>query len=202
MGRNIGRPGPRRPWHDAAQDAMVTLIRASASTVLAGLVAGDENPTGDARIWIGSSLVTYYATRSYVVVSKEDVHAGRRGGLIRIFVVLAGVLGFLAVALGAFGAHALQERVPARDLEIFETGVRYQMYHALALFAVAWVQSRWPGGGAVLAGWLFVAGILIFSGSLYALVLTGARWLGAVTPVGGVAFLVGWGALVWRVLRA
>lgn len=121
--------------------------------------------------------------------------------MVRLFAGLGAGFALLAVALGAFGAHALETRAPARDLEIFETGVRYQMYHALALFVVAWVQSRWPGDGAVLAGWLFVAGIVVFSGSLYALVLSGVRWLGAVTPFGGAAFLVGWGALAWRVLR-
>lgn len=121
--------------------------------------------------------------------------------MVRLFAGLGAVFALLAVALGAFGAHALETRVPARDLDIFETGVRYQMYHALALVAVAWVQSRWPGGGVVVAGWLFVVGIVVFSGSLYALVLSGVRWLGAVTPFGGVAFLAGWGALAWRVLR-
>lgn len=121
--------------------------------------------------------------------------------MVTTFVGLGAVFAFLAVALGAFGAHALGTRVPPGDMEIFETGVRYQMYHALALFAVAWVQTRWPGGGTVVAGWLFVVGIVVFSGSLYTLVLSGARWLGAVTPFGGVAFLVGWGALAWRVLR-
>lgn len=121
--------------------------------------------------------------------------------MVRIFVTLGAVFAFLAVGLGAFGAHALESRVPPRDLEIFETGVRYHMYHALALLAVAWVQTRWPGGGTVVAGWLFAVGIVAFSGSLYALVLSGERWLGAVTPLGGVAFLVGWGALAWRVFR-
>ena len=76
------------------------------------------------------------------------------------------------------------------------------MYHALGLFAVAWVASRWPSGAATLAGWLLIVGIVVFSGSLYALVLTGQRWLGAVTPVGGLALVVGWGALAWAILRS
>jgi uncharacterized membrane protein YgdD (TMEM256/DUF423 family) len=109
------------------------------------------------------------------------------------FVRLGAVFGGLAVALGAFGAHALQSRLPADRLAIFETGVRYQMYHALALIAVAAVIA-WGGRTALAtyAGWAFVAGIVIFSGSLYALVLTGVRTWGAVTPLGGLAFLAGW----------
>ncbi|MEK7341644.1 MAG: DUF423 domain-containing protein, partial [Candidatus Binatota bacterium] len=82
---------------------------------------------------------------------------------------------------------------------IFEVGVRYHMYHALALLAVAWASSRWPGGSVTAAGWLFLAGTIIFSGSLYLLSLTGLRWLGAITPVGGLAFLLGWLLLAWRV---
>jgi uncharacterized membrane protein YgdD (TMEM256/DUF423 family) len=114
------------------------------------------------------------------------------------FARLACVLAGLAVALGAFGAHALQSRLPIEDRAIFETGVRYQMYHALALFAVAFVQ-RWGGrpSRAAAAGWAFVAGIVLFSGSLYALVLTGVRMWGAVTPLGGLAFLAGWTMLAF-----
>jgi len=119
----------------------------------------------------------------------------------RIFVLVAAVLGFLAVGLGAFGAHALAERMSPGDLEIFETGVRYHMYHALALLATAGVVARWPGIEAVLAGWLFVGGVFVFSGSLYLLVLTDTRWLGAVTPIGGLAFLLGWALLAAAVLR-
>ena len=78
---------------------------------------------------------------------------------------------------------------------MFETGARYQMYHALGLIAVAWAVTRWPGAAAAWAGWLFVAGTVLFSGSLYALALTGVRWLGAITPLGGVAFLAGWTCL-------
>ena len=106
------------------------------------------------------------------------------------------------VALGAFGAHGLKARVGAELLAVFETGVRYQIYHALALLAVGWAQLRAPGSGAVaLAGWAFLCGIVVFSGSLYLMTLSGARWLGAVTPIGGLSFLVGWIALAvsfWR----
>ena len=88
------------------------------------------------------------------------------------------------------------------DLATFETGARYQMYHALALLAVAWAYARWEAPLVQVAGWLFVIGIVIFSGSLYALVLTGPRWLGAVTPLGGVALLAAWLVLAWSALRS
>jgi uncharacterized membrane protein YgdD (TMEM256/DUF423 family) len=120
----------------------------------------------------------------------------------RLFFALGSLSGGLAVALGAFGAHALKDRLVANLLANFETGVRYQMYHALALLAVAWAVTRWPDSNlSVAAGWLFVAGTVLFSGSLYVMALTGARWLGAVTPLGGVAFAVGWLCLLltaWR----
>ena len=119
----------------------------------------------------------------------------------RTFALLAAVVGFLGVAAGAFGAHALRARLDPGDLAIFETAVRYQMYHAFALLAAAWVADRWPGGAAGAAGWLFLAGTLVFSGTLYLLVLTGPRWLGAVTPVGGLALLGGWLALAWAIAR-
>ena len=118
----------------------------------------------------------------------------------RLFVLLGAVSAFLAVAAGAFGAHALRARIQPDLLAVFETGVRYQMYHALALLAVAWVSNRWGAPQAVWAGWLFVCGTVLFSGSLYLLSLTGVRWLGAITPFGGVAFLAGWIALVWAVV--
>ena len=115
--------------------------------------------------------------------------------------VLGAVLGLLGVALGAFGAHGLQGRLSPEDLEIFETGVRYQMYHSLALLLAANLSLKGANGTRALVGWAFSLGILVFSGSLYALVLTGERWLGAFTPIGGVAFLIGWGALAWTFLR-
>ena len=112
------------------------------------------------------------------------------------------VLCGLGVVFGAFGAHGLRGRVTADLLDIFETGVRYHLIHALALLAVAWAASRWPSPWVGAAGWLFVAGILIFSGSLYILVLTGARWLGAVTPIGGVCLILGWAVLAVGALRS
>ena len=119
----------------------------------------------------------------------------------RIWWLAGGISGFLAVAAGAFGAHGLRERVPAELLAVFETGARYHLVHALALCAVASLAGRAPAGAVAVAGWSFVAGTVLFSGSLYALVLTGVRGLGAVTPFGGVALLVGWAALAvagWR----
>ncbi|MEX2466380.1 MAG: DUF423 domain-containing protein [Gemmatimonadota bacterium] len=119
----------------------------------------------------------------------------------RIFLALGAGLAGLAVAIGAFGAHGLRATLSAQDLATFETGVRYHMYHALALLTVAWVADRWPTMAVTAAGWSFVVGILIFSGSLYVLVLSGQRWLGAVTPIGGVAFLLGWLLLAWAALK-
>jgi uncharacterized membrane protein YgdD (TMEM256/DUF423 family) len=120
----------------------------------------------------------------------------------RTFFALGAALALLAVALGAFGAHGLRGRVAPELLDVFETGARYHMYHALALLAVAWACSRWPGAAPVAAGWLFVAGIVLFSGSLYLMTLTGQRWLGAVAPIGGLAFLLGWALLAGRAWSA
>jgi uncharacterized membrane protein YgdD (TMEM256/DUF423 family) len=101
------------------------------------------------------------------------------------------------VALGAFGAHALRGRLSPELLQAFETGHRQHMLHAIGLLAVAWASTRWPGAAVAAAGWLFVIGTLLFSGSLYLLAVTGQRGLGAITPFGGVALLLGWLALAW-----
>jgi len=109
------------------------------------------------------------------------------------FFVIGGFSGALAVALGAFGAHALRSRLSQERLDTFETGVRYQMYHALALLFAAFATGHWPASSLPLyAAWLFIAGTLLFSGSVYLLVLSDKRWWGAVTPLGGVAFIAGW----------
>jgi len=121
---------------------------------------------------------------------------------VPLFFGIGTLLAGLAVGLGAFGAHGLRQVLSPEDLATFEIGVRYQMYHALALLAVGWASTRLESGALTAAGWLFVIGIALFSGSLYALVLTGQRWLGAVTPIGGVAFLAGWVLLAWAALRA
>ncbi|MFU8821145.1 MAG: DUF423 domain-containing protein [Gammaproteobacteria bacterium] len=120
---------------------------------------------------------------------------------MKIFVVLGALFAGLGVAAGAFGAHALRSQLEPRMLEVFETAARYQMYHALALFAVAWLVQQTQAQAAQLAGWAFVAGILLFSGSLYAMALTGVRVLGAITPIGGVAFIVGWCALAVAAMK-
>ena len=115
----------------------------------------------------------------------------------RIFFSLGAVLGALGVVLGAFGAHVLKRRLGADLLAIFDTGTRYHLIHAVALLVTGLAlaqRSTWPWK---TAGWLFAAGILLFSGSLYALALSGARWFGAVTPLGGVAFIAGWVLLAW-----
>jgi uncharacterized membrane protein YgdD (TMEM256/DUF423 family) len=119
----------------------------------------------------------------------------------RLFFAIGSLSGFLGVALGAFGAHALKGRLDAQMLAAFEVGVRYQMYHALALLAVGWACTRWLGAVAIASGWLFVAGTVLFSGSLYALSLSGVRWLGAITPLGGLALLAGWLCLGWAAWR-
>lgn len=119
----------------------------------------------------------------------------------RLFFALGAGSALIAVAAGAFGAHGLKATLPVDRLDVFHTAARYQIYHALALLAVAWATTRWPGAVTTNAGWLFVAGTVLFSGSLYVLSLTGIRWLGAVTPLGGVAFLAGWACLIWAAAK-
>jgi uncharacterized membrane protein YgdD (TMEM256/DUF423 family) len=122
---------------------------------------------------------------------------------LRGFVVLGAVFGFLVVAFGAFAAHGLRGRLGERPMAVFETGVEYHALHALALLLVGVLGGR-PGPTLALrvAGWAFTVGILLFSGSLYLLALSGAGWLGAITPFGGTAFLVGWAALTWHAARS
>lgn len=120
----------------------------------------------------------------------------------RAFLIVGSLSAFLAVGMGAFGAHALEGRLGPSDLDTYEIAVRYQMYHALALLFLGLALGRWPGPLGVWGGWGFVTGSLVFSGSLYVLVLTGARWLGAVTPIGGLALLVGWVLAAIHFIRA
>ncbi len=104
--------------------------------------------------------------------------------------------------MGAFGAHGLRARIGPDMLAVYETGVQYHLVHALGLLAVAWAATRWPGVWVNAAGWLFVAGIVLFSGSLYVLAVTGPRWLGAITPLGGTCFILGWVLLAVAALRS
>jgi uncharacterized membrane protein YgdD (TMEM256/DUF423 family) len=121
---------------------------------------------------------------------------------MRIFFVLGSVFSFLAVALGAFAAHILKDKLTSEMFNIYEVGVRYHFYHALGLFVVAWAISRTPQANFAPAGWLFVAGIILFSGSLYAMSLTGIKALGIITPFGGLCFLAGWFWLAWTAWKA
>lgn len=119
-----------------------------------------------------------------------------RAGLMMLWAAAGAANAFLSVACGAFGAHALKRRLDADRLAVFETGARYHMYHSLALVAVAWLAAS-RGGSADTAGALFLAGIALFCGSLYALALSGIRKLGAITPLGGLCFLLGWIDFAW-----
>jgi uncharacterized membrane protein YgdD (TMEM256/DUF423 family) len=119
----------------------------------------------------------------------------------RTFFVIGAVFGALGVVAGAFGAHALKARLTPEMLAVFETGVRYQLVHALGLLAVGWAAGRWTSWAVRAAGWLFVVGVFLFPGSLYAMCLTGVRALGAITPIGGVAFIAGWLLLAWGTWR-
>ena len=119
----------------------------------------------------------------------------------RLFFAFGSGFALIAVITGAFAAHALKTRLSPDMFQVIEVAVRYQMYHALGLIAVAWAASQWSSQLITASGWLFVAGIVIFSGSLYILSLTGVRWLGAITPIGGVAFIIGWGCLLWTAIR-
>ncbi len=120
---------------------------------------------------------------------------------LRYVLFIAALLGFSGVALGAFAAHVLKEKLSPDLFSVFDVGVRYHLIHALALFAVAWTMTQFPEANLTPAAWLFVGGIFIFSGSLYLMSLTGMRWLGAITPIGGLAFLAGWGWLGWKFWR-
>jgi uncharacterized membrane protein YgdD (TMEM256/DUF423 family) len=119
----------------------------------------------------------------------------------KTFFGLGAFAAFLAVAAGAFGAHALRARLAPDRLELFELAARYQMYHGLALLAAAWASERFPGGASRASGWLFVTGILIFCGSIYGLAFGAPRWFGAITPLGGTSFLVGWLLLTIAALK-
>jgi len=116
----------------------------------------------------------------------------------KLFIFLAAINGFVAVSLGAFAAHGLSSRLSEQMLATFQTGVQYHMYHTLTLIGIGILSLHYPGSTVLrTSGLLFLTGIVIFSGSLYVLALSGIRWLGAITPIGGVAFLAAWGMLAW-----
>ena len=120
----------------------------------------------------------------------------------RLFFILGCLSACISVAAGAFGAHALREKLSPELLNAFEVGVKYHMYHALGLIAVALAVSHWPNSNASATGWLFIAGTVLFSGSLYAMSLTGVRGFGAIAPVGGLLFILGWLYLAWTIFQA
>jgi uncharacterized membrane protein YgdD (TMEM256/DUF423 family) len=115
----------------------------------------------------------------------------------RVFVVAGALSGAVGVGLGAFAAHALRGRLSPEMLSVFEVGVRYHLYHALALVLCGWATTRWPGAATTAAAWCFLGGTVVFSGTLYLLAITGQRWLGAITPLGGLAFIAGWLSLAF-----
>ena len=116
----------------------------------------------------------------------------------KLVIMLAGINGFLAVSLGAFAAHALRDRLSPELLNTFQTGVQYHMYHALALCGIGLMMINFPASSILrISAYLMLAGLVFFSGSLYLLSITGIRWLGAITPIGGVFFLVAWALIVW-----
>ncbi len=121
--------------------------------------------------------------------------------MTQIWVALGSLLMLLGVAAGAFAAHGLKAHLSADNLDIWQTGARYHIYHALALFAVAFAATRWQSSLISTAGWLFVAGVAVFAGSLYLLAVTNVKWLGAITPIGGLCFLAGWACLALGALR-
>lgn len=123
--------------------------------------------------------------------------------MIKIFLAIASIFGGLSIGAGAFASHALKDKLSERSLEIFETAARYQMYHALALLLVVLLinQTESSQPSLVIAGWAFIIGIVVFSGSLYALSLTDIKVLGAITPLGGLAYIIGWGALAYSSLN-
>ncbi len=121
--------------------------------------------------------------------------------MVKVWLLSGAIFGFLSVALGAFGAHSLKNVLDAYGKSIYEKAVLYQMFHALVLFGVGLLQHLFKETSFSLAGWGFTVGILLFSGSLYLLAVTGLKWLGAITPIGGLSFLFGWGSLIITIIR-
>lgn len=123
--------------------------------------------------------------------------------MAKLFLTIASISGFLAVAIGAFGAHGLKQKITEEMMAVYQTGVQYHFYHTLALLGVGILLQQFPQSAAFkLSGWMLLAGMLLFSGSLYLLALTGTRWLGAITPIGGLAFLIAWATLAVGVYQS
>jgi len=120
--------------------------------------------------------------------------------LSKYLITTAALMGFLSVAAGAFGAHALKQKLSPEMLSVFEIGVRYQMYHTFAIFTAVWLSAQFSSDLFLYSGWLFVLGTVIFSGSLYALALTGIKTFGAITPIGGLILLAGWAIMAYGAL--
>ena len=129
------------------------------------------------------------------------MQSGSLSRMDRLFVFFSAIAGLTTVAAGAFGAHVLKGRLSSELFAVFQTAVLYQMFHALALLACAWVVTRWPGRAATAAGWMFMVGMVVFSGSLYLIVLGAPRWFGAITPLGGTALMLGWICVAWAALK-
>ena len=127
--------------------------------------------------------------------------ASRQLSLERVWVAVGAAFGLLAVVAGAAGVHALRDTIDADALNTFETAVRFQMFHALALLAIGSLSGRWTSGLVDAAGWLFIAGVLIFSGSLYILAITGIGVFGAIAPIGGLCLMSGWAMLIIGAMR-
>jgi len=143
-----------------------------------------------------STRARFMAGRLYQFDECDDrVAVATIGRVDKTFLLIGALAGFLAVALGAFGAHALRSRLSPEMLAVFETGVRYHMYHALAIVLVALIMGRMDGWLIQMSGWAFTIGLLLFPGSLYLLAFTGVTIFGAITPLGGLAFLIGWASL-------
>lgn len=122
--------------------------------------------------------------------------------MAKLMLLFTGISGALAVILGAFGAHGLKQRLAENLLTAYQTGVQYHFYHTLALGLTALALYRWPGNSALIAaGWSFIIGMLLFSGSLYLLGVTGMKWLGPITPLGGLAFIIGWVCIIWFAVK-
>ncbi|MBI4243206.1 MAG: DUF423 domain-containing protein [Planctomycetes bacterium] len=119
----------------------------------------------------------------------------------KLFFVIGAISAALGVIAGAFGGHTLKNKLAPEMLSVFDVAVRYHLIHSLALLAVSWACTKWPGTFVNISGYLFICGIILFSGSLYTLSISGIKWIGAITPVGGISFITGWGLLAFAIIK-